>query len=148
MELTEPLEAAVVAVAQSAELAMPKRTSLPSMLPPGFVALCCLVNAQRRERRVAALFRPDSHRDQHDEDDGHGRQERPALARVAHHLAEGVAQRSRDQQDRQQLQEVGQRRGILERMRRVDVEEAAAVGAQLLDGDLRGRRADGQHLLA
>ena len=31
---TEPLDAAVVAVAHSAELAMPKRTSLPSMLPP------------------------------------------------------------------------------------------------------------------
>ena len=36
IELTEPFEAAVVAVAQSAELATPKRTSLPSMLPPGW----------------------------------------------------------------------------------------------------------------
>ena len=34
MALTEPFDAAVVAVAQSAELASPKRTSLPSMLPP------------------------------------------------------------------------------------------------------------------
>jgi hypothetical protein len=34
MALTEPLEAAVVAVAHSALLVMPKRTSLPSMLPP------------------------------------------------------------------------------------------------------------------
>ncbi len=34
MALTEPLEADVVAVAQRAELAMPKRISLPSMLPP------------------------------------------------------------------------------------------------------------------
>jgi hypothetical protein len=34
MEFTEPFEAEVVAVAQSAELAMPKRVSLPSMLPP------------------------------------------------------------------------------------------------------------------
>ncbi len=33
MALTEPLEAAVVAVAQSAEPTTPKRTSLPSMLP-------------------------------------------------------------------------------------------------------------------
>ena len=38
--LTEPLDAAVVAVAQSAELTTPKRTSLPSMLPPRLVALC------------------------------------------------------------------------------------------------------------
>jgi hypothetical protein len=34
MALTEPFDATVVAVAQSAELAMPKRTSLPSMFPP------------------------------------------------------------------------------------------------------------------
>ena len=38
MELTDPFDAAVVAVAQSAELAMPKRVSLPSMLPPGCIA--------------------------------------------------------------------------------------------------------------
>ena len=36
--LTEPLEAAVVAVAQIAELVIPNRTSLPSMLPPGAAA--------------------------------------------------------------------------------------------------------------
>ena len=34
IEFTEPLEAAVVAVAQMAELTGPKRTSLPSMFPP------------------------------------------------------------------------------------------------------------------
>ena len=39
IELTEPFDAAVVAVAHSAELAMPKRTSLPSMLPPDWQAL-------------------------------------------------------------------------------------------------------------
>jgi hypothetical protein len=37
--LTDPFEAEVVAVAQIAELAMPKRASLPSMLPPGWSAL-------------------------------------------------------------------------------------------------------------
>ena len=39
------------------------------------------------------------------------------------------------------------RRRVLERMGRVGVEEAAAIGAQLLDGDLRGGRADGDGLL-
>ena len=34
MELTEPFEAEVVAVAHRAESAIPKRTSFPSMLPP------------------------------------------------------------------------------------------------------------------
>ena len=35
MALTAPQEASVVMVANSAELKMPKRTSLPSMLPSG-----------------------------------------------------------------------------------------------------------------
>ena len=39
MELTDPFDADVVAVAHNAELAMPKRTSLPSMLPPAWSAL-------------------------------------------------------------------------------------------------------------
>ena len=34
MALTAPQEAAVVITANSAEATMPKRTSLPSMLPP------------------------------------------------------------------------------------------------------------------
>ncbi len=37
--LTEPFEAAVVATAQSALFVMPKRVSLPSMLPPAWSAL-------------------------------------------------------------------------------------------------------------
>ena len=39
MALTAPQEASVVTVVKSAELAMPKRTSLPSMLPPACSAL-------------------------------------------------------------------------------------------------------------
>ena len=70
-----------------------------------------------------------------------------ALADVADHLPKVIAQRRRDQQDGQHFQEVGQRRRVLQRMRGVDVEEAAAVGAELLDGDLRGGRADGDGLL-
>ena len=56
--LTEPFEAAVVAVAQSAELAMPKRTSLPSMLPPGCSEEARLIQRESGEHRVAALLRP------------------------------------------------------------------------------------------
>ena len=36
--LTEPFDAAVVAVAHSAELTMPQRVSLPSLLPPAWTA--------------------------------------------------------------------------------------------------------------
>ena len=43
MELTAPQLASVVIVAKSAELAMPKRISLPSMLPPDCSQLACWV---------------------------------------------------------------------------------------------------------
>ena len=62
---------------------------------------------------------------------------RPSLAGVADHRAEGVAERGGDQQNGQDLEKVRQRRGVFERVRRVDVEEAAPVGPELLDGDLR-----------
>jgi hypothetical protein len=39
IESTAPVEVAVVATANSAERATPKRTSLPSILPPGFISL-------------------------------------------------------------------------------------------------------------
>jgi hypothetical protein len=39
--LTEPFDAAVVAVAHSVELTIPKRVSLPSMLPPDCTADAC-----------------------------------------------------------------------------------------------------------
>ncbi len=50
-------------------------------------------------------------------------------------------------EDRDHLDEVGHRVGVLEGMGGVGVEEAAAVGAEHLDGDLRGDRADGDGLL-
>ena len=126
---------------------MPKRTSLPSMLPPGCDVARRLIDAKRCDRRIARLLGRDRADRQRHEDHQHRRQDRPALPRVADHHAERVAQRRRDQQDRQHFQEVGQRRRVLERMRRVDVEEPAAVGAELLDGDLRRRRAHRQSLL-
>jgi len=69
--------------AHRAELTIPKRTSLPSMLP---------ARLQRRSSRVidgpasrntaAVLFRDHADDEQADEDHGHGRQHRPPLARV------------------------------------------------------------------
>ena len=44
----------------------------------------------------------------------------------------------------EQLDEVRERRRVLERHRGVDVEEAAAVGAELLDDLLRGDRPEGE----
>jgi hypothetical protein len=40
--LTDPLETSVVAVAQSAVFAIPKRTSLSVMFPPTWLALCVM----------------------------------------------------------------------------------------------------------
>ena len=55
--------------------------------------------------------------------------------------AEGDGEAGGDEEDGEHLQEVRERRGVLEGMRAVGVEEAAAVGAEHLDGFLRGDRA-------
>ena len=81
------------------------------------------------------------------EDHEHRGEHRPALPRVADHAAERVAERRRDQQDREHLEEIRQRRRVLERMRGVHVEEAAAVRAELLDRDLARGRAERHRLL-
>ena len=106
-----------------------------------------LVDA-RREQRVAGRLAV--HRDEApDEEDGrHGGEDRPALALIAGHPAEGVGQRERDREHRQHLDQVGERGRVLEGVGRVGVEEAAAVVAQLLDDLLRGDRTDRDRLLA
>ncbi len=62
------------------------------------------------------------------------------MLRRSHHTAQRDAQPCRNQEDGDHLHQVGQRRGVLKRMRRVRIEEAAAVGAQHLDRLLRGHR--------
>ena len=52
------------------------------------------------------------------------------MAGRAGHPAQGYRERRADEEDREHLQEIGERRRILERMRAVGVEEAAAVGAR------------------
>ena len=53
---TAPHEAAVVTAANSAEAAMPKRTSLPSMLPPDCSALDAWSTPSGGEQRIAGLL--------------------------------------------------------------------------------------------
>ena len=53
---------------------------------------------------------------QRNEDHAHGGVQRPALAAILHELAEREAQCGADQKDRKQLDEVRDRRRILERM--------------------------------
>ena len=52
IEFTAPQLASVVTVAKSAELAMPKRTSLPSMLPPACEALYMLIDPMEQRIRL------------------------------------------------------------------------------------------------
>jgi hypothetical protein len=48
------------------------------------------------------------------------------------HPAEHIGQRRADREDQHHLDEIGERIGILVRMRRIGIEEAAAIGAIIL----------------
>ena len=80
------------------------------------------------------------HQDAADEHHEHRRPDRPAMPLVLDHPAKVIGQPGGDREDREHLNEIAQRRGILKRMGGVGVEESAAVGAQHLDGDLRSDR--------
>ena len=62
-----------------------------------------------------------------------GGQDGVTLSLVADHLAIGPGQRRWDEQEHEDLDQVGPRVGVLERVRGVRVVEPTAVGAQLLD---------------
>ena len=102
---------------------------------------------ERAQRRGAVGFGPIGDGDARDEQHAHHGQDRPALALVADHAAEHVGQRRADREDREHLHEIRQRGRVLEGMRGIGVEEAAAIGAEHLDRDLRGDRADRDGLL-
>ena len=110
MVLTAPQEVAVVTAANSAEAAMPKRVSLPSMLPPACSALASLVDALLRNQRVAKLLAVERENRQRHEQDQHRGQDHPALAGIADHCAEGVGESERNQENRQHLQQIRQGR--------------------------------------
>ncbi len=129
--LTAPQLASVVTVANSAEAATPKRTSLPSMLPPGMPSAWRL--------GLPAALRPIGEAGAGEEQHEHRGEDRPALPPVADRAAEHVRQPCAEREDRQHLDEVGPRARVLERVRRVGVEEAAAVGAEHLDRFLAAR---------
>ncbi len=97
--------------------------------------------------RVARLLHGDAEQHQRHEDHGHGREDRPALTFVADHDAEGVARGRRNDHQGQDLQHIGQRRRVFERVRRIGVEEAAPIGAEHLDRFLRRDGADGDRLV-
>ena len=99
-----------------------------------------LIDLEGGEGGIPLGLGPVASRESREKQDTHCREECPSLALVADHPTEGVGQRRADREDRPHLDEVADRIRILEGMSGVDVEEAAAVGAELLDRDLRGHR--------
>ena len=69
------------------------------------------------------------------------------MSHVFHHAAVCVHESAGDDEDREDLEEIRERRGVLERMRRVGIEEAAPIRAELLDRFLAGDGSHREHLL-
>ena len=68
------------------------------------------------------------------------------MADAPHHLAERVGQGKGDGQGEPDVENVGQTGWVLQGVRQVNVEETAAVGAQLHDGTHEAGRAAGDGL--
>jgi hypothetical protein len=144
MALTEPFEAAVVAVAQIALSTDAEADLLALHVAAAREMADRLVHPEVRKERVAGDLRPHREREDRHQEHQHRGAESPALPPVLHQLAEREAEPGGDHQDGHALEEVGEGGGVLEGMGRVHVEEPAPVGAQLLDGDLRGRGTQGR----
>ena len=67
---------------------------------------------------------------------------------IADHSSERIGQRHAEKEDQQHLEDAGHGGRVFERMRRVDVEEAATIATQQLDRLLRGHRTTCQNLLS
>ena len=106
-----------------------------------------LVDGKLGEGGIGAGLGPAGDGEAAGEQHEHGEPDGQRLAQVADHPAERVDEARGDHQDEQRLDQVGDRGRVLVGMRRVDVEEAAAVRSQHLDGDLARHRTLGDDLL-
>ena len=146
MELTDPLDVPVVDAAHRPEAE--GRSEPPC--PP-----CCRrpgrsrpPDPRRTGRARSCHWSRSPWPPTHDKpDDRHDGENRTPLPAVLHHVPVGEGQSERDDDDGVRLEEVVERGAVLERVRRVGVEEATAVGAELLDR-LAGNGATGDHLRA
>ena len=96
------------------------------------------VHAGGQVQRVAARLGGVDRGGGGDEEAHHHREQDPALPAVADDRAEGEAEREGDDLVRPDLQRGRERARPLEGVQRVHAEEAAAVGAEVLDGHLEG----------
>ena len=104
--------------------------------------LATLIGPGSRELRIAGLLGEVANRKARNKQHEHRRRAAPTLAGGRHHFAERITKGRWNKEDRQQFQEIGKRRRILQRMGRVHIEKPPAIGAELLDGNLRRSRAD------
>ena len=95
IELTEPFDAAVVAVAQSAEFDDAEARFLAFHVAARLAMRVADVSTPAARAPDCRGCSAQTHtREQRDEHDRHRGEQRPALARVADHAAEGVAERA------------------------------------------------------
>src|SRR5580693_854891 len=115
---------------------------------PDFLALEIAAGQPERGQGVVAMrLGPVANDRAGEEQHTHDRKHGPALPRVTDHAAEHIGQRRAEREDRDDLHIVRQRGRVFKRMRRIGVEEAAAIGAEHFDGNLRGDRAERDGLL-
>ncbi len=74
------------------------------------------VGSEGQQVRVTASFSPHHHRDADDENKRHSPQDGAALTVITHRFTKGKTQCGRDEENRQHLHKVGQRRRVLKRM--------------------------------
>ena len=108
----------------------------------------CGIDRKPSESRIAAAFGGIDGEGPGEEQNAHDGEDRPALALLADHPAEHIGQRRADREDQHDLDEIGERVRVLVRMRRIGVEEAAAIGAHHFDDFLAGHLTLGDQLLA
>ena len=135
--LTAPCWCRWSPVANSADMAWPKRTSLPSILPAR------RIDAERGQDRIAGGLRPVDDADADDEKNAPWPHRMARPWRTSPTMRpKAKTERDGDDEQRPDLEDVGPGVRVLERMRGIGVEEAAAVGAELLDRLLARHRAD------
>lgn len=98
------------------------------------------IDAQCGHERIALRLGPIDHGHAADQKHGHRGQKGAALPLGPDHAPEGDGQRGGQDEHRPDRKHVRQCRGVFERMGRVGVEEAAAIGPKLLDSLLAGHR--------
>ena len=133
MALTEPFEVCVVSVDHSADA-----VGTEALLLAFHVRPAC---RQPGHGGIRLRLRPHRRADEGQRERAHHAERQPGQFRPPGEAADHEHDRDRDQQDRDHLEQVAQRRRVLQRHGAVRAVPAAAIGAELLDRDHRRHRA-------